>query len=80
MKITAIILAAGLSRRMKRNKMNLQIDGDSMLQTVFDTTFKTRFHEIIVVRTEQVSTAALIRPPKVMSSSWVTNRSWKSPH
>lgn len=54
MKITAIILAAGLSRRMKRNKMNLQIDGDSMLQTVFDTTFKTRFDEIIVVRTDEV--------------------------
>ena len=53
MKITAIILAAGLSRRMKRNKMNLHIDGDSMLQKVFDTVRKTRFHEIIVVMNDQ---------------------------
>ena len=54
MKITAIILAAGLSRRMKRNKMNLQVDGDTMLQMVFDTVNQTRFDEIIVVRNDQV--------------------------
>lgn len=53
MKITAIILAAGLSRRMNRNKMNLHIDGDSMLQRVFDTARRTRFHEIIVVLNDQ---------------------------
>lgn len=53
MKITAIILAAGLSRRMERNKMNLHIAGESMLQKVFDTVFGARFHEIIVVRSDE---------------------------
>ena len=52
MKITAIILAGGLSRRMGRNKLNLFVEGEPMLQRVFDTALSAGFHEIILVRGE----------------------------
>lgn len=49
MKITAIILAAGSSRRMNRNKLKLEVNGRPMLDHVFDTVRKARFHEVILV-------------------------------
>lgn len=49
MKITAIILAAGISRRMNRDKLSLEIDGRSLLQHVLDTVRKAHFHEVILV-------------------------------
>ena len=49
MKITAIILAAGSSRRMNRNKLDLEISGRPMLQHVADAVKKAHFHEVLLV-------------------------------
>lgn len=49
MKISAIILAAGQSRRMGRNKLALPVHGQSMLEKVIHTVEEADFGEIILV-------------------------------
>ncbi len=48
--ITAIVLAAGLSRRMgKQNKLLLKIEGQTLIEKVVETVLKSKIEEIIVV-------------------------------
>lgn len=48
--ISAVLLAAGESNRMgDLNKLELQINGVSLLQRIIDTLHKTSFQELIVV-------------------------------
>lgn len=63
MKITAIILAGGLSRRMGRNKLNLLIDNTTMLERVLDTAGDAGFCEIILVRSQGT------QPPRIPKDS-----------
>ena len=58
--ITAVLLAAGLSRRMgKQNKLLLVIDGKPMVSKVLDELGKTSVDQIVVVVGHE---ADLIRP------------------
>ncbi len=46
MKITAIVLAAGLSSRMGTNKLLLELDGKTILDHILDN---LRYYDTIVV-------------------------------
>lgn len=49
MKITAIIMAAGLSKRMGENKLLLKLKGKEVYQIILDEVSKIDFDQVIVV-------------------------------
>ena len=49
MKVTAIVLAAGESRRMGRQKLLMELDGKPLIRHVVDAVAASRVDEIIVV-------------------------------
>jgi len=51
--ISAIILAAGYSRRMGKNKLLLEYRGESLIQGTIDTILQCGFSEIILVGREE---------------------------
>jgi len=54
MNITAIILAAGLSRRMNGDKLHLKLNGIEIIDTVLSTVASVDFNEKIVVTNDPV--------------------------
>lgn len=57
MNITAIILAAGLGRRMNGDKLHLKLNGNEMIDTVLSTVSSLDFNETIVVTNDPVISA-----------------------
>jgi len=51
--ISAIILAAGYSRRMGKNKLLLKYRGKTLIQNTIDTILKFGFSEVILVAREE---------------------------
>ncbi len=49
MKITAIVMASGMSKRMGVNKLRMKIKNKSIYEYVLDTIKKYNFNEVIVV-------------------------------
>lgn len=53
--ITGIILASGFSRRMKRDKLLMEIDGDILIERVIKACIGSKLDDIIIVyRNEEV--------------------------
>lgn len=49
MKINAIILASGFSRRMGLDKLLLTFKGKTLVENIMDVAFESSFHEVAVV-------------------------------
>ena len=49
MKITAVIMCSGLSRRMGKNKLLMEFRGHKMFEYVFDAVAACDFYNVIVV-------------------------------
>jgi molybdenum cofactor cytidylyltransferase len=56
MKMAAIVLAAGKSKRMGRNKLLLEVSGRSILDRILDTIDRSLVNEVIVVLGHQPET------------------------
>lgn len=57
MNVTAIILAAGLGRRMNGDKLHLKLNGKEIIDTVLSTVSSVAFKETIVVTNDPVIAA-----------------------
>lgn len=57
MNVTAIILAAGLGRRMNGDKLHLKLNGKEIIDTVLSTVASVDFNEKIVVTNDPVIAA-----------------------
>lgn len=57
MNVTAIILAAGLARRMNGDKLHLKLHGKEIIDTVLSTVAAVDFKETIVVTNDPVITS-----------------------
>ena len=57
MNVTAIILAAGLARRMNGDKLHLKLNGNEIIDTVLSTVASVDFNETIVVTNDPVIAA-----------------------
>lgn len=53
MKISAIIMAAGLSKRMGVNKLLLELNKKKIYEYIFDIVEKIDFHEVVMVSSYQ---------------------------
>jgi len=69
MNVTAIILAAGLSRRMNGDKLHLKLNGIELIDTVLSTVVSVDFNEKIVVANDP----AIIAKAKLLKLIPVTN-------
>lgn len=53
--ITGIIMASGFSRRMKTDKLTIEIDGEKIIERVIKATVNSQLDEIILVyRTDEI--------------------------
>lgn len=53
--ITGIIMASGFSKRMKRNKLTIEIDGVMMIERVIKAAIDSKLDEIVLVyRSEEI--------------------------
>lgn len=53
--ITGIIMASGFSRRMKKNKLTIKIDGDTILEKVIKAAKKSKLDDILLIyRTDEI--------------------------
>ncbi|MGB4588887.1 MAG: nucleotidyltransferase family protein [Clostridiaceae bacterium] len=57
MNVTAIILAAGLARRMNGDKLHLKLNGNEIIDTVLSTVSSVDFKKTIVVTNDPVIAA-----------------------
>lgn len=65
-RVSAIVPAAGLSRRMGRTKQTLRLDGSTLAATVVMTLLESRVDAVVVVtRSELVDRLELPRDPRV---------------
>jgi len=69
MNITAIILAAGLGRRMNENKLHLTLNGEQIIDTVLSTVASVDFKETIVVTNDPT----IIAKAKLLSLTSIPN-------
>ncbi|MBP1925770.1 molybdenum cofactor cytidylyltransferase [Sedimentibacter acidaminivorans] len=53
MKISAIVMASGLSRRMNTNKLQMEINNKKIYEYILETIKSNEFHEVIVVTNDQ---------------------------
>ncbi len=53
MKISAIVMASGLSRRMNTNKLQMEINNKKIYEYILETIKNHEFHEVIVVTNDQ---------------------------
>lgn len=60
MNVTAIILAAGLGRRMNGDKLHLKLNGNEIIDTVLSTVASVDFNESFVVTNDSVIAARAI--------------------
>lgn len=53
--ITGIIMASGFSRRMKKNKLTIKIDGDMIIEKVIKAAKESKLDQILLIyRTEEI--------------------------
>lgn len=53
--ITGIIMASGFSRRMKRNKLTIKINGDTIIEKVIKAAKQSKLDDILLIyRTEEI--------------------------
>lgn len=58
--ITGIIMASGFSRRMKRNKLTIKINGDTIIEKVIKAAEKSKLDEILLIyRSEEIKELGL---------------------
>ncbi len=53
MKISAIVMASGLSRRMNTNKLQMEINNKKIYEYILETLKSIEFYEVVVVTNDQ---------------------------